>query len=63
MLTACRMKCELPSRSRELFAWTLLAWRENIIDHVEKSGDLIGRDKILSPAQLRVRDETRPFPL
>ena len=38
-----------------------------IIDHVEKkkqktkNGDLIGRDKILSPAQLRVRDATRPF--
>ena len=34
-----------------------------IIGHVEKSDDLIGHDKILSPAQLRVRDDTRPFPL
>ena len=25
--------------------------------------DPIGHDKILSPAQLRVRDDTRPFPL
>ena len=28
MLTACQTKCELPSRSRGLFAWTLLAWRK-----------------------------------
>ena len=52
MLTAC---CLDPTRVAQEI--------QVIIDQVEKSGDLIGRDKILLPAQLRVRDATRPFPL
>ena len=46
--------------SRELLALTNACGATNlrhthVIGHVEKCIDLIGRDKILSPAQLRVR--------
>ena len=51
--------------------WTSVSWIISlgvmraiwaIINHVEKSGDLIGRNKILSPVKLCVRDDTRHFP-
>ena len=55
LLVPCQAKCKLASR---IICLGVIRGIQVVIDHVERSSGLIGRNRILSPAQNRLRDDT-----